>query len=186
MAGAATLIPQEPEIFENTLRHNITMGIPATEEEVRQAMWVACFDRVAAGLPKGLESDIREKGVNLSGGEKQRLALARGVFALRDSSLVLLDEPTSNVDPGTEMLVFTRLLELLKDRAVVASLHRLHLLRLFDYVYVMKEGRVVEEGRFEELCRGEGEFARLWARYAAEEEGRDAGVSRRMWTCANP
>jgi len=168
LSGTATLIPQEPEIFENTIRHNITMGIPATQAEIDEAVRIAAFDSVVRGLPNGLESDIREKGVNLSGGERQRLALARGIFAIKDSSLVLLDEPTSNIDPRTEMLIFRRLLALLDGRCVICALHRLHLVRLFDYVYVMNQGRIVEEGTFDELQSGTGEFARLWALYQAE------------------
>jgi ABC-type multidrug transport system fused ATPase/permease subunit len=175
LSGTATLIPQEPEIFENTIRHNITMGIPAEEAEVVNAVRIAGFDQVIGGLPDGLGSDIREKGVNLSGGEKQRLALARGVFAIRDSSIVLLDEPTSNIDPLTEMMIFERLFELLADRCVISSLHRLHLVRLFDYVYVMREGRIVEEGTFADLCTRGGEFSRLWAVYQADEH--EVGVS---------
>ncbi len=174
LSSMATLIPQEPEIFENTIRHNVTMDIPATDEELQRAIRVAAFDQVIEGLPNGLDSDIREKGVNLSGGEKQRLALARGVFAIRDSSLILLDEPTSNIDSSTEMMIFERLFRLLEERCIVASLHRLHLLRLFDYVYVMKHGRIVEEGTFADLCGKGGEFARLWALYNAEAEEGDS------------
>jgi ABC-type multidrug transport system fused ATPase/permease subunit len=174
LSSTATLIPQEPEIFENTIRHNITMGIPATDEEIQHAIGVAAFDQVIECLPNGLDSDIREKGVNLSGGERQRLALARGVFAIRDSSLVLLDEPTSNIDPGTEAMIFDRLFRLLAERCVVSALHRLHLLRLFDYVYVMKQGQVVEEGAFADLCGRGGEFARLWVAYQAETKQAEA------------
>ena len=171
LSSTTTLIPQEPEIFENTIRHNITMGIPASDDEIQAALRVAGFDTVVEGLGSGLDSDIREKGVNLSGGEKQRLALARGVFAIQDSSVVLLDEPTSNIDPRTEMLIFERLFKLLDQRCVVSSLHRLHLVRLFDYVYVMKQAKIVEEGTFADLCTRGGEFARLWAVYQAEEAG---------------
>jgi ATP-binding cassette, subfamily B, bacterial len=170
LANMTTLIPQEPEIFENTIRHNITMGIPACNQEIQQALQISQFDQVVANLPNGLESDIREKGVNLSGGEKQRLALARGVLAIKDSSIVLLDEPTSNIDPRTEQQIFRRLLQTFAERCIVVALHRLHLVRQFDYVYVLKEGRVVEEGTFAELCGQCGEFARLWAIYQAEIE----------------
>jgi ABC-type multidrug transport system fused ATPase/permease subunit len=170
LSNATTLIPQEPEIFENTLRYNVTMGIPATDDEIGAAVRTAGFEPVVANQPKGLETDIREKGVNLSGGERQRLALARGALAIRDSRIVLLDEPTSNVDPGTERAIFARLFETLDDRCVIASIHRLHLARLFDSICVMKRGRIVEEGTFEELVGQNGEFARLWATYQAEEE----------------
>lgn len=170
LATTTTLIPQEPELFENTIRHNVTMGLHAEEEDVQAALRVAEFTPVVAGLPNGLDSDIREKGVNLSGGEKQRLALARGLFAVRDSTIVLLDEPTSNIDPRTELAIITRLFATLAGKCIVSSLHRLHLLRLFDYVYVMQHGRIVEEGTFAELSSGDGEFARLWAVYQAEKD----------------
>lgn len=173
LASTTTLIQQEPEIFENTVLHNITMGIPASDAEVQASMRVAAFDIVAAGLANGLETDIREKGVNLSGGEKQRLSLARGVFSIRDSSIILLDEPTSNVDPSTEATIFDRFFSTFADHCIVASIHRLHLVRRFDYVYVMKQGSVVEEGTFDGLVTGNGEFARLWAKYEVESDKQD-------------
>lgn len=171
LASITALLPQEPEIFENTVRYNITMGMPSSDEEIDSAIWAAGFRDVVDRLPNGLESDIREKGVNLSGGQKQRLALARGFFSIRDSSIVLLDEPTSNVDPATEMLIFKRLFERLAGKCVVSVLHRLHLVRYFDYVYVFKQGTIVEEGTFDDLCLANGEFTRLWTTYLAEEEG---------------
>lgn len=167
LSDTTTLVPQEPEVFENTLRHNITMGIPASEDEIRTAVRVAGLEHVISSLPYGLDTDIREKGVNLSGGERQRLALARGVFAIRDSTIVLFDEPTSNIDPRTETVIFQRLFERLDGKCIVSSLHRLHLVRLFDYVYVMKQGRIVEQGTFTDLCHAGGEFARLWEVYQA-------------------
>ena len=170
LADISTLIPQEPEIFENTIRYNVTMGISATEEEVESAISTAGFSDIVNRLPKGLDSDVREKGVNLSGGEKQRLALARGIFSIQDSSLILLDEPTGSVDPATEMMIFKTLFELLSGRCVVSVLHRLHLVRLFDYVYVMKQGKIVEEGTFDNICNARGEFSRLWDKYLAEDD----------------
>jgi ATP-binding cassette subfamily B protein len=131
------------------------------------------FNDVAERLPQGLESDVREKGVNLSGGEKQRLALARGIFSIRDSSIILLDEPTASVDPATEMTIFKRLLEHLSEKCVINVLHRLHLVRLFDYVYVLKRGEIVEEGSFDDLCNANGEFSRLWNKYQAQEDIED-------------
>jgi ABC-type multidrug transport system fused ATPase/permease subunit len=101
---------------------------------------------VLARLPAGLKTDIAEKGVNLSGGEKQRLAVARGVFAARSSDIILLDEPTSSVDPVNELLMYEKIFSEFADRCIVSSIHRLHLLRLFDHVIVMQEGRIVEEG----------------------------------------
>ncbi|MCB0598058.1 MAG: ABC transporter ATP-binding protein [Lewinellaceae bacterium] len=162
IAGQVTLFPQEPEIFENTIEYNITLGLPFSPEEVEKVCRVAHFDGVAAQLPQGLQSSIKEKGVNLSGGQKQRLALARGILAARDSDIVLMDEPTSSVDPKTEVEIYQRLFEEFKDKAMVSSLHRLHLLNQFDYVYVLENGRVVDEGTFEYLRANSLVFQELW------------------------
>ena len=166
-------IPQEPEIFENTINYNITMGIPARQEEIETCAKIACFNDVVDKLDMGYESDIRENGVNLSGGEKQRLALARGIFAVKDSSIVLLDEPTGSLDPSTEMQVYTQIFQEMQDKCIVSVLHRLHLLYLFDYIYVFKNGTIVQEGTFEELQRVDGEFIRLWNEYQVEEKKAD-------------
>ena len=148
---AVTLFPQEPEIFENTIAYNITLGLPFSESEILQVCETAHFTEVISSLPQGLESDIREKGVNLSGGQKQRLALARGILAARDSSLVLLDEPTSSVDPRTEAMIYDDLFTVFSDKAIISSIHRLHLLPRFDHIYVLHQGRIVAEGTFEDL-----------------------------------
>jgi ATP-binding cassette subfamily B protein len=157
-----TLFPQEPEIFENTIEYNITLGLPFTETEVWEMCKKALFTETAEQLPNGLKSNIQEKGVNLSGGQKQRLALARGILAAESSQVVLLDEPTSSVDPKTEALIYERLFEAFSDKAVISSLHRLHLLRHFDYVYILGKGRVVAQGTFEELRAGNAIFKDLW------------------------
>lgn len=162
LSDQVTLFPQEPEIFENTINYNITLGLPFSEEEVRRVCTAVYFTEVVDQLPNGLASSIKEKGVNLSGGQKQRLALARGVLAARDSELVLLDEPTSSVDPKTELLIYERLFEEFNEKAVVSSLHRLHLLAKFDYVYVMANGRVVDEGTFACLRSSSTVFQELW------------------------
>jgi len=117
---------------------------------------------VIGQLPKGLQSNIVEKGVNLSGGQKQRLALARGILAARSSDIILMDEPTSSVDPKTEVLIYERLFDEFRDKAIVSSLHRLYLLSYFDWVYVLQNGRIVEEGSFEELRRNGLIFRELW------------------------
>lgn len=157
-----TLFPQEPEIFENTIAYNITLGLPFSDEDIMQVSESAHFTDVIHHLPKGLESDIREKGVNLSGGQKQRLALARGILAARESELVLLDEPTSSVDPKTEALIYQKMFTAFENKALISSMHRLHLLHQFDYVYVLKQGKVVAEGTFEYLREHSPLFQELW------------------------
>ena len=165
-----TLFPQEPEIFENTISYNVTLDLPIAMEEIQEVCRQAHFSEVIAQLPKGLASNIQEKGVNLSGGQKQRLALARGILAARDSQVVLLDEPTSSVDPKTEAAIYEHLFEAFKDKVMISALHRLHLLRHFDYVYVLRQGRVVAEGTFEDLLRNSKEFQELWKHQSKEGE----------------
>ena len=163
VANTVTLFPQEPEIFENTIAYNITLGLPFGDDEVNEVCRVARFDDVVRQLPKGLETNIQEKGVNLSGGQRQRLALARGVLAARTSDIVLLDEPTSSVDPKTELAIYRELLREFADKAVVSTLHRLHLLPLFDYIYIMQDGKIVDEGSFLDLRQRSVIFQEMWA-----------------------
>ena len=164
-----TLFPQEPEIFENTIEYNITLGLNYPKEELDQVCQSVYLTEVIEQLPKGLESSIQEKGVNLSGGQKQRLALARGVLAAKQSDIVLLDEPTSSVDPKTEVEIYDQLFERFKDKVVLSALHRLHLLVKFDYVYVMRRGEIVDQGTFQELLKNSALFQELWRH---QEEGK--------------
>jgi ATP-binding cassette, subfamily B, bacterial len=162
LSQSVTLFPQEPEIFENTIEYNITLGLPFPEEDVQSAVRDAAFTDVVGQLPKGMGSSIQEKGVNLSGGQKQRLALARGILAAQESHIVLLDEPTSSVDPKTEALIYGNLFQQFSDKVIVSSLHRLHLLVNFDHVYVLGKGRVLEEGSFAYLREHGKVFRELW------------------------
>lgn len=162
ITDSVTLFPQEPEIFENTIAYNITLGLPFPETDIWRVCDATQFTEVVKKLPNELESNIQEKGVNLSGGQKQRLALARGVLAAQSSDIVLLDEPTSSVDPKTETQIYDQLFEEFKHKAVLSSLHRLHLLTKFDYVYVLQEGRIVEEGTFDFLRKNGPFFKDLW------------------------
>jgi ATP-binding cassette subfamily B protein len=162
IASTVTLFPQEPEIFENSVLYNITLGLPFTEEEVMMVCEAAQFADVIKQLPMGLHTHMHEKGVNLSGGQKQRLALARGILAARHSDIILLDEPTSSIDPRTEKLIYSNLFERFDQKVVISSLHRMHLLTQFDYIYILKDGSVIEEGSFEELKRYSLVFQDMW------------------------
>jgi ATP-binding cassette subfamily B protein len=157
-----TLFPQEPEIFENTIAYNITLGLPFDQKEIDEVCNTAHFSEVVQQLPRGLESSIMEKGVNLSGGQKQRLALARGILAAKESEIVLLDEPTSSVDPKTEANIYKKLFAAFEDKAIVSSLHRLHLLWMFDYVYVLRDGNIIDQGTFDYLRGHSPVFQDLW------------------------
>ena len=169
LSSVTTLMPQDPEIFADTIRFNITFGLEAPEERILEALRLARFEGVLKRLPNGLDTSIAEKGVNLSGGEKQRLALARGVFFSRESQIVLLDEPTSSVDTFNERQIYTHLLELYRDRCVLSAIHKLHLLPLFDMIYVFEDGQVVEAGHWAQLSQAGGSLSRLWVNYQATE-----------------
>lgn len=163
IANTVTLFPQEPEIFENTIGYNITLGLPFDSQDVMNVCQTAHFADIVKHLPQGLETSIQEKGLNLSGGQRQRLALARGVLAARTSDIVLLDEPTSSVDPKTEFAIYHKMLSEFQNKAVVSTLHRLHLLPMFDYIYILRNGRVVDEGSFTHLRQNSSIFQEMWA-----------------------
>jgi ABC-type bacteriocin/lantibiotic exporter with double-glycine peptidase domain len=162
IASHVTLFPQDPEIFENTIEYNINLGLPHDGTEIERICRSVYFNDVVMQLPKGLQSNIVEKGVNLSGGQKQRLALARGLFAAKDSDIILLDEPTSSIDPKTELLIYEQLFLACEDKVLISALHRLHLLRHFDYVYVMDKGHIVDQGSFHHLLDHSPIFRELW------------------------
>jgi ATP-binding cassette subfamily B protein len=164
LGALATLIPQDAEVFEGTILDNITFGVPYAPEAVDEAIRISSFDSVLAALPQGLDTVITERGLNLSGGQKQRLALARGILAAQSSSLLLLDEPTSSLDPATEARVFGEFRHAVADACIVASVHRLNLLPRFDRVVLMGEGRVLDSGTVDELLARQPLFRDLWNR----------------------
>ncbi len=162
IANAVTLFPQEPEIFEATFEYNITLGLPFEKEQVKRVCEVTRLDAVLDNLQAGFGSMIQEKGVNLSGGQKQRLALARGVLAAHSSSIILLDEPTSSIDPKTEQEIYLNLFQEFEGKTVISSLHRLHFLAHFDYIYVLNKGTIAEEGTLKSLLQNGPIFNKLW------------------------
>ncbi len=162
ISRAISLIPQKPEVFENTIWENITMGAEYDPKLVLHYSDLACFTKVAEKLPKKFDSIAREKGVNLSEGQQQRLTLARGLLACHGKDIVLLDEPTSSLDAKTERMVYRNIFREFQDKAIVSSIHRLHLLPLFDRIYVFEGGRVVASGTFNELLQNSPEFQKLW------------------------
>jgi ATP-binding cassette subfamily B protein len=163
VAHHATLIPQDPEIFADSVRFNISMGIEADDATIHEAIRLARFENVLPRLPTGLDTNIAEKGVNLSGGEKQRLALARGIFFARQSDIILLDEPTSSVDFHNEQIIYDNLMKTFSDRCIISSIHRLHLLAMFDEILVLEDGVITERGTLTSLIAAGGPFARSWA-----------------------
>lgn len=165
ISDSISLIPQDPEIFSTTIRENITLGVDYTDKEIKIFTDMASFTDIVIRLPKGLESNIVEKGVNLSGGEKQRLALVRGLLASKDKDIVLLDEPTSSVDFHNELKIYENIFSALPDKTIISSIHRLHLLSLFDNIFFFKDGKIVARGNLTQLKEKSKDFKKLWAKY---------------------
>lgn len=159
-----TLIPQDPEIFNNSIKYNITLDFPTSKEELDKVIKLAEFQKVADRLEKGVNTNVMEKGVSLSGGEKQRLALARGILAAEKSSIVLMDEPTSSVDSMNEIKIYDNVFNEFKDKVVISSIHRLHLLNKFDYIYIFSKGKIIAEGDFKTLHHNPL-FKSIWRKY---------------------
>ncbi|OGF28435.1 hypothetical protein A2331_03200 [Candidatus Falkowbacteria bacterium RIFOXYB2_FULL_34_18] len=162
------LIPQDPEVFNSTILDNITMGTKATPELVEEVMRIARFENVVHKLKKGLKTNVLEKGVSLSGGEKQRLALARGLLMARGYEFLLLDEPTSSVDSENELKIYKNIFEYYPDKTILSAIHRLHLLRFFDYVYIFNKGKIIAEGTFNTLVNDEN-FKDIWENYSRQK-----------------
>lgn len=157
----ATLIPQEAQVFEATLRENVAFDLGHGDAEVHAAARVASLDSVIAALPRGLATPIAQGGSNLSGGQRQRLCLTRGVLAAQGSSLLLLDEPTSALDQITEGEVYDRIRAAFPSACVVASVHRMSLLERFDRVVLIVHGRIVDSGSAEDLAQRQALFREM-------------------------
>lgn len=164
----AALVPQDPEIFNSSVEDNITMGIEIGPSEVKKVIRYACFESVLNRLKKGLKTNVLEKGVSLSGGEKQRLALARGLLMAEKYDFLLLDEPTSSVDSENELNIYKNIFENYKDKTIISAIHRLHLLRYFDYIYFFEKGKIIAEGNFNTLLNDE-KFKTLWNNYSKSQ-----------------
>jgi len=167
IARAITLIPQEAEIFATTIRENITLGAEYGDEEILLYVEMAGLSGVIERLPKGLDSVMNEKGVSLSGGEKQRLALARGLLACSDSDkkILLFDEPTSSLDVKIEREVYGRIFDGFNGKTMISSIHKLHLLPLFDRICMFANGQIIANGTFDELTAICPEFRELCRQY---------------------
>jgi ABC-type multidrug transport system fused ATPase/permease subunit len=163
LGSVATLIVQEADVFEGTVRENILLGEKGDERTLEMALQCSQFETILESLPQGLETSIADRGANLSGGQRQRLCLARGLVAAADSSLLLLDEPTSALDPLTEARVFEQLDAAFPDACIVASVHRMSLLGHFDKIVLMAAGRVVDVGTQAELASRQPGFRQLLA-----------------------
>ena len=160
LSAAIGVVFQDTFLFNATLRDNVRYGRPeATDPEVQAAVRDAYLDPVVASLPDGLDTVVGERGHRLSGGEKQRVALARTI--LKDPPVLVLDEATSHLDSGSELLVQQGLERLLPGRTSVVIAHRLSTVQRADVVLVIDQGRIVERGTHPELLAAGGLYAEL-------------------------
>jgi ATP-binding cassette subfamily B protein/subfamily B ATP-binding cassette protein MsbA len=156
-----SIVGQEPLLLPITIAGNIAYGRPdASDEQIRQVARAANAHTFIEQLPDGYDTLVGERGATLSGGEKQRIAIARAL--LKDAPILILDEPTSALDAQTEHEVIEALGHLVSGRTTFIIAHRLSTVRFADRIIVMKEGRIVEEGSHDELLRRGGLFASLY------------------------
>jgi ATP-binding cassette, subfamily B, bacterial len=159
---------QNPHLFSGTVMENIRYGkLTASDEEVKRAAEAVSADTVVDKLEEGYESNVGEGGDRLSTGEKQLISFARAVLA--DPRIFILDEATSSIDTQTEQLIQAAIFHLLKDRTSFLIAHRLSTIRHADLILVVKDGKVVEQGRHEELLRQKGYYHTLYSSQFAEE-----------------
>lgn len=165
IAKVSLLVPQEPEIFSETLRYNIAFGQDFSEAEMQKAVEICRIEHILEKLHNGWDSPLEEAGLNVSVGERQRLALARGILRVPGKDILLLDEPTSSLDPLTEKQIFAGILHHFSNLTVITACHRLALVPFFDTVIYVRDGCVEEVGSFPELRSAGRGFSAAWADY---------------------
>jgi ABC-type multidrug transport system fused ATPase/permease subunit len=157
------LVPQEPFLFSGTIADNIRFGRPqAPDRAIEEAARLANAHEFISALPDGYATEILEGGVNLSVGQRQLVCIARAVLA--DPRILILDEATASVDTVTELLIQKALEQLLKGRTTLVIAHRLSTIRNADLICVIQAGRIVEQGRHQELLAQGGIYRELYER----------------------
>ena len=154
---------QHPVLFNDTIRANLTLGKPATDAVLWNALAIAQLKDVVQDLDKGLDTIVGRLGMRLSGGQRQRMAIARMIVA--DPKVVILDEATSALDSETEHKLHQALAEFLKGRTTIIIAHRLSAVKQADHVYVFEQGKICEHGQHETLLSQNGLYAKLYGEY---------------------
>jgi subfamily B ATP-binding cassette protein MsbA len=156
-----SFVLQETVLFHAPLWHNIAYGKPdATRSEILRAAELANAHEFIEKMPDGYDTIVGERGVTLSGGQRQRIAIARAI--IRDTPILILDEPSSGLDAASEKLVFDALDRLMEGKTSIVIAHRLSTIQRADVIFVVDGGQLVERGRHEELLRSRGLYAELY------------------------
>jgi len=171
LRAAIGIVPQDTVLFNDSIYYNIAYGKPqATQEEVIAAAKAAHIHDFIQSLPQGYDTGVGERGLKLSGGEKQRVAIARTL--LKNPAILVFDEATSALDTRTEKVIQAELAEIARDRTTLVIAHRLSTIVDADEILVLDHGRVVERGTHAELLEQRGRYAALWAMQQQARETR--------------
>ncbi|MFV8572255.1 ABCB family ABC transporter ATP-binding protein/permease [Marinobacter sp. SBS5] len=173
LRSAIGVVPQDTVLFNDTLYRNLAYGRPdATEEEVHQAARMAHLENFIHSLPDGYNTKVGERGLKLSGGEKQRVAIARVI--LKNPPILILDEATSSLDSLSEQAILSALKEVSQQRTTLVIAHRLSTVRDANTILVMDAGRIVESGSHNELLAHGGYYAHLWEQQHRSDDDSEA------------
>ena len=161
------IVPQEGFLFSGTVRENIAFGAPeASDEQIRDAARAVGAEEFIDALEQGYDTQIGERGIQLSAGQRQLLAFARALVA--DPRILVLDEATANVDVHTEALIEQGLRRLVAGRTAIVIAHRLSTIRHAGRILVMEYGQIIEQGTHEELLSAEGRYWELYSDWAEQ------------------
>ena len=167
--AAIGIVPQDTVLFNDTIYYNIAYGDPnASQEDVINAAKAAEIHQFVSDLPDGYNTTVGERGLKLSGGEKQRVGIARTL--LKNPPILLLDEATSSLDTETENSIQKSLNQLLEGRTVLTIAHRLSTIVNSDFIVVLDNGEIIEQGTHKELLALNGRYNRMWKHQANEEQ----------------
>ncbi|MBE6150189.1 MAG: ABC transporter ATP-binding protein, partial [Firmicutes bacterium] len=153
-------VSQDVLIFDGTLRENLVFDKDVSDSEILDVLKLVCLDKFYLGLENGLDTEVGEKGIKMSGGERQRVAIARLFFD--ESRIVILDEATSAMDNITEKKVMGNILSKLGNKTIIIIAHRIDTIKDVDKIYVLNDGVIVEEGKYRSLLEIDGYFSRLY------------------------
>ena len=169
LRAALGIVPHDTVLFNDSLGENIRYGRPdASDEDVHEAARLAHLGDLLAQLPAGLDTQVGERGLKLSGGEKQRVAIARTI--LKNPHILIFDEATSSLDSHSEQAILSALREMSSGRTTLVIAHRLSTVVDADRIVVLQQGRIAEQGRHEELLRKQGVYWGLWQAQQHEPE----------------